>query len=575
MNFQTVTGNEIDFQGGKVSIPGARIVASTTPARVSSGIRLDQEYNTFCRQFSPQAGWTEKSEYVPAVLTPNAAIKNVADCYKVVDKFGDLVNSRMGEAVEEIMLGMLQQSGCEFDFVSHEEAIHGRPSSPGKPAIEAIPMDTSCGLLLAQIVPKGRRRVKASLHDMGTWIHELLREDYRALKDNLPYIWIYAKTLKDELRDVERVALEKTRVFDGGPYSQTYTQRRLEADFYAKMYDAAKRLNFFSAAGMDWSRGKWHEFMRRLTRDFDPKWCERLKDLDIEKWDKYFSNLFHYLNARILYALCLNKNRHLIMRNAQRMTLSLHLLRSHGILYQANRNQQSGRVDTLVGNSLTNLRVIVYAFCMTYNSSSWTLECFRSVFEVRYMGDDFLGGFSPFCRVTPSFLQQVYKIFGWNTTSNQETEYANITQVLFAGRTSVWIAGCRQYWPVLPRERLKAINEWIKHGSAWEQNLERYRASCILAFPLFMVNGDELFCLFYEWFMDRTKEAVARGLRVASLMLSDMYALYSGQLIPEVVLLERYKKTYSVILEEKRKHNVICFSQNQRASGLSEAHQSA
>lgn len=533
-------------------IPGVVVVGETTPSLPSPRIIADDDWTRWINQgggASPESfrggekpeSYVEQlrvaigpSGYVPSLIHPDIVATQLTE-YDVLEKYQ--VGHEVAQAAEAMMIDLLRQSGGEFDFLSDEEAWNGVKSEDGSEILGPLPMETSPGDPWQHLLPKGRRSKADLLEAMPKTVLEYLRKDYESLNSCTPYQWPQGQTIKVELRDVERVALKKSRLYDGGPLAYTWTSRKLLGNFLAKMYKMAKTLRFFSCAGMDVFRGKWNLFVQNLTNEFEGV----LVPTDASKWDKNYPFWILDVYRNVLESLCVNSEYWRIGQHEERMRYSPVLLKALGVFYLATCGNRSGRADTVMVNTIGLLFVMFLSWCENTPPEQWSIQAFFSNISPRILGDDNLSNFSLHSPVTYEMVFKTFRNLNWQVEI--EGAIGGPADVMFAGRRSMWVKQAQQWWPVLPRGRIIAIMEWIKNGRGAQQKLERWSAGVVYAFPLLFAEPcDPLFYVIWEGFRSKHREAARLPGASAphSHLLSSLYFLYSGFKISEGLISRFY-----------------------------------
>lgn len=490
----------------------------------------------------PHMRFADRSGYLPARIHQDIVPFQLTEFAKLEP---NAWNQDEVAAAIDMMVAFLKAEDMEFPFLTPEEAWNGF-SVNGERVMEPMPMDTSPGIGFAELLPKGRRTKRDLMDANPKFVLDMLEEDWNALGSTAPLLFFIKENPKIELRDAPRVFAKKTRLYDAGPLPYTYMTRRLLGRFLAKMYQKAKTLRFFQCAGMDVFRGKWNEFVRHLTNCFEGQ----LGAFDISKFDKAMSFNFMWIYAQVLTALCTEEEKWRIHRHESRMMFSPIYIALLGLLYQPTCMNHSGRADTVIFNGFVNLFVMFIAWVRNTPRSMWTFTAFFAHIQPRVVGDDNVANYALKSPLTFEMVLETYNRFGWSTTL--EGEPGGPENVSFAGRRFVWIPFANQWWPVLPRGRILAIQEWIKKGRTEVQRLERWSAGAMYSFPLMFMehNGraDPAFHVIWEGFLDKHRRfARLTGKPKFSCSLAEMYGLYTGHRISEAVILsyyQRYVNTY-------------------------------
>jgi len=531
-NVTTAAGET--FPGNELPVP---VVCRTGVSVMTSKLQRDTSYEQWCKDHN----FDERSSYTVApVRSKDAVIRQLSE-YNNVERFGPIVQ-RYGDVVENILYSYLVSTVGTFNFCTEEEAWQGYTDSDSGANLDKLPLDTSPGYALNKLAKTKEELVQR----YPMMVSSLLSEDWNSLYD-VPVLWPFTSSEKDERLPTEKVATNlKLRLFQGGPLAYTFTGRRLLGKFAAQFYARARMLNFAAAIGMDVFRGGWHRWLSYLTDGFKR---QQFNDADVGRWDKNYARYFHVMNAILLMRLCAEKDAWLIYVHMMRIMNSPAVLKAFGWVFMRTRDEPSGNILTVIENSLTLLRIFLYIYCMNTTPEHWTWEGFWYHMRVVVLGDDSLSVPSKEWNLGKEVYIQTFNQFGWKFEYNHESELTTIEDFAFAGRGTKWNPIARQYWPVLPRGRVLAINEWRKGHHDPIKSLERAWAMVILAFP-YMFDYDPIFVVAFEYYMSRIALINKHGLVRVAGTLADVYELYSGYEIYDILLEELYRKNVEHFLEQ-------------------------
>jgi len=485
--------------------------------------------------FSADMRLDDRSGYAPARIHPDIIPTQLTEFSKLES---EAWNQDEVAAATDMMISFFKADGLEFDFLTPQEAWEGF-SEGGERLMESMPMNTSPGIGLAELLPKGRRTKRDLMDANPRLVAEILEADWESLGSTCPLLFILKQNPKIELRDLPRVMAKKTRLYDAGPLPYTFMTRRLLGRFLGRMYRLAKSLKYFQCAGMDVYRGKWNQFVKMLYKASKGA----LGAFDISKYDKNMAFSFMFIYSYVLTALCTNQEKWRIVRHEWRLMFSPIYLALTGVLYQPTCMNHSGRADTVILNGFVNLFVMFMGWVRHTPRNQWNYQCFFQHIQPRVLGDDNMSFYTHNSPVSFQQMLEAYNSFGWATTL--EGEPGGPEGVTFAGRRFVWNEYAEQWWPVLPRGRILAIMEWIKRGRSEVQRLERWCAGAIYAFPLMFTkhNGkaDPIFRAIWEGFLTKHREYIKlTGKAKFACSLGEIYSLYSGHYIAEALITTFY-----------------------------------
>lgn len=489
------------------------VVAKCMPSFPRSKFEVNENYS----EFSKQAGWERRSNMAPAELSKRAHMKQLAKSVST-----ETFQYEMWSVVEDLLFELCAASDLFVEEMSYSE------SWLGNDRVESCPMDTSPGWFFSDY---GKKKKDIFMKPV---VHEILNRDWEALNTLNPMVWPLKASLKDELRDIARVSEFKTRVFQAGPTPYTIAGRRLFGEWAAKFYAAGKKLGFWSAAGMNPFSGGWHEFLKEMAAQWwpDVKWS----DLDVVAWDKLYPFLFAYFDA-VLFMKLAPSNMHLrIFNQIMRSTKTPVVIQTTGEIYLNKNSLDSGNNITLPRNGLGQVRVYLHAYVRKYPSESWNVIDFTHWMRMCTMGDDTIRRMTPGCLVTVEAVIEQYAQMGWVAEPSGGKFLKDIHEVSFCGRTSVWVGMAKQWWPILPLDRVLAIVEFANKKADLRERLERINAALIYAFP-FLWQEPSVFRHLWLYVADEfRRNREMRGPDVGRWTLSRLYALYSGQNMSEFVL---------------------------------------
>nr|AWK77871.1 nonstructural polyprotein [Robinvale bee virus 1] len=319
------------------------------------------------------------------------------------------------------------------------------------------------------------------------------------MKENKYEPCLYVDTLKDETRDLERVAQQKTRIFSAAPMDYIILMRMYFMSFFS--FVMLNRNNNEISVGTQAQSPDWDVMARRLLSNRG----------GIIAGD--FSNFDGTLHSEILLAVrdIINEWYDDGPENAQIRNFifedvvhSWHLTEKD--VNSWNHSQPSGNPGTAIFNSMYNsliMRLVYYNLAETQDLTH--MDTFnRNVIMVSY-GDDNVLSVSPSAKwYNQSSVTEVMKKFGMTYTLETKTgeagEFRTLEEVQYLQRAfrfepkiSMWVAPLKKrsinerlYWnkktpspiPTLVENARGAIAEWALHD---EQTYEHWAKAIVNA----------------------------------------------------------------------------------------------
>nr|CAB59644.1 polyprotein [Wheat yellow mosaic virus] len=330
-------------------------------------------------------------------------------------------------------------------------------------------------------------------------------------------IGIWNGSLKAELRTIEKVEAEKTRVFTASPITSLFAMKFYVDDFNKKFY--ATNLKAPHTVGINkFSRG-WEMLHDKLNRpgwlhgsgdgsrfdsSIDPFFFDIIKEIR-----KHFLPVEHHRAIDLIYDEILNTN----------------ICLANGMVIRKNVGNNSGQPSTVVDNTLVLMVSFLYAYI--HKTGDHMLKKLNDRFVFVCNGDD-----NKFA-ISPEFDAEFGHDFSPELTELGLTyEFDDITDDICANpymsltmvRTPFGIGFS------LPVERIVAIMQWAKKGGV----LHSYLAGISAIYESF--NTPKLFKSVYAYLLWLTEEhgsdilaamtGTATALPIPSML--DVYRLHYG-----------------------------------------------
>lgn len=295
-------------------------------------------------------------------ILKKAVTKNIKPVYEINEK-----------ALKYSEYALARMLGSRINrTLTKNEIINGSPGLfPG------FDKDSSAG------IPYNRKNSEIFDYPNSTWIDEVqsnidkMYSEFNKNEFNITTV-IFGDTLKDELRDLEKVL--KPRLFAAGPVHYAIELKRLFGSLVSRVQQNRMRNGIM--VGINPLGKEWDAFARRMTR-----LGYRIIPGDFANWDGGMLASFQECAIRILSNLTEEPDyakwllAHLI--NTTRAVLSESIVTTHSI--------PSGHFLTSFFNSIINYMYTSYAFYILCGNNRSFEEVYdlmeRSIFSAKY-GDD-------------------------------------------------------------------------------------------------------------------------------------------------------------------------------------------
>jgi hypothetical protein len=255
-------------------------------------------------------------------------------------------------------------------------------SSPGLPWTTMRPTDSKGPakewLFDTMDTPQGKYyRPKANLQ-------KVLEAHWENLIQGVANPSLFKSSLKDERRDLERVLLNKTRLFSACPVEKVLADRRLLGPFYNAY--KSHRSEWMHGVGISHTTAEWSEMVHsHLSRPFSSA-------LDYSNFDNSLPLSFTTEVYRRVAECYKPEYRAAIMASCVESTNSYFLY--DGFVMQSSHGNPSGHFFTTILNSLTNCFIMFYAWAVlleqNLNTLDTNLSAFRKHVTLTVYGDDLI-----------------------------------------------------------------------------------------------------------------------------------------------------------------------------------------
>jgi len=223
----------------------------------------------------------------------------------------------------------------------------------------------------------------------------------------------FLDTLKDEVRDLEKVYVGKTRIFQVAPMDFNMLLRKYFGTFISFCHSTY--LEGEMAVGINANSLEWSFMIKQLIQNSDEFINGDGKNFDASLGQQYMMEVCEIINQlyddgeqnalvrRTLFATFLN-SRHIV----------------GNLVYMARQGNKSGIALTTIFNNLAGMFAIRLAYLRKYNS----LYGFTRMISAKFYGDDDLISVkSDKCLVDSIFYQQVWKYLGVEYTAADKSDF--------------------------------------------------------------------------------------------------------------------------------------------------------
>lgn len=276
---------------------------------------------------------------------------------------------------------------CYYRNRTWEEVLEGDPCLEMS---HSVALDSSAGYPWSI---KGKRRVdlvKRTVDGTVTLVDDFKQEIERKhdlMKRNVIPNVIYIDMLKDERRDLERVAAGKTRIFGVGPFDWQVITRKYSMDIFSHIDSRSADMPI--SVGINPHSASWGVVWRRLRKH------PNVGAGDFSAHDLSARNVVTERFATFLHKLMIYANQDEADLVAKMLGIieqaDEHCLRLVGaILYWMDQGNPSGSGHTSVRASFITMFVLYAAFVILarINDKPATMNAFRRNVELACYGDD-------------------------------------------------------------------------------------------------------------------------------------------------------------------------------------------
>jgi len=286
--------------------------------------------------------------------------------------------------------------------------------------------------------------------------------DVRAVSDywdgmltgsSLP-LWSCAQ--KRELREIEKVKLQKHRTFTASPVEFTVASNRLCLDMNNKLYDSGL-LTWSFVGNSKFYRG-WHNLYSKLSDGGRKE--NNAYELDESEYD---SSIFaNALWDMVDFRFSMFQNSDQTAENLQRLEhIYDHIINSYvvmedGHIFRKFTGNPSGSVNTIVDNTVVLFRLFVYAwlqFCDDYDIETDYNHLLDNVTAALNGDDNTYTVTDAFVAFSPPFISKVWTSIGVTTRTPCDFP-RHLSQVSFLSSTFTWDMKLQLWLPQLSYSKL-------------------------------------------------------------------------------------------------------------------------
>nr|AWJ64350.1 MAG: polyprotein [Ornithogalum virus 3] len=363
---------------------------------------------------------------------------------------------------------------------------------------------------------------------------------------------VWNGSLKAELRPMEKILANKTRVFTAAPLDSLLANKLCVDDFNNRFY-AAHLKGPWTVGISKFYRG-WDRLMKSLPTGW--VYC----DADGSRFDSSLTPLL--LNAVLRVRLALMEEWHLgaqLLKNLYAEIVYTPIATPDGSVVKKFKGNNSGQASTVVDNSLMVIITMQYAL----ERQGISLDKQDDVIRYFVNGDDLVIAVEPAHVKILTSLQTTFAELGLDFDFSNRT--ADRTKLSYMSHQGILRDGT--YIPKICKERIVSILEWDRSDSP-QQRLDAICAAQIEAWGY-----DDLLHeirKFYAWLigMEPFKQVASEGGApyVAETALRYLYLESDA----EANELERYIQSYTQRLSDTKTTEVVMFQSGTEDAGSEE-----
>lgn len=321
---------------------------------------------------------------------------------------------------------------ARVSFLTYAETIFGNPDL----GIQRVNFKTSCGAALKEYGIRNKYDLFTKVDEkfaLDPRIVELVQELDKKYRKGIIVAPFVDGTIKDEIRPVSKLDVAKLRIFSVLDFVVNSWGRM------AMMGLLTILLNFpslsFCCGGMNAGSVEWHERAIALLA------FSKHFDIDFKTMDFCHGVPSIKIFARFMFRLA--KYFHMNGQDASAMyvyimSLSVQVFRYKGDVYLKFKGLPSGRIETLMMNSILNIILLFIVFNRVYPATPF--EKFVEALVAFVVGDDNITGVDAdrYPKINMKFLQPIYRGMGYVITPAAKEgvalDYVSFDNLVFVKR---------------------------------------------------------------------------------------------------------------------------------------------
>lgn len=284
---------------------------------------------------------------------------------------------------------------------------------------------------------------------------------------------VWKNSLKEEIRPMEKLRLNKIRTFTAAPLHFTIYCIMHCSGFNNRLFKTA--LQHPSVVGFDTYKGGWHELYKRLKKH------SNAFELDVSEYDSSIFRALLFAIAEMRADCSTNPNSlHIFRRMYQEIVNSL-IMTIDGNFVNKSTGNPSGSYNTIVDNTLALYALFCYSFILS--NPEKTYQDFVQNVEPLLCGDD--NSFTVSDSLVDSFNAKVIRDelnkVGVNVTS-PDWEPRAVEEITFLSRSFDTFA-LGKCLPRLSQDKMLKSLEWTEYPGDPARVLERVSGFLNVAWP--------------------------------------------------------------------------------------------
>lgn len=419
-----------------------------------SKINKSVVYDAMCEDYGP-------STVAPARLKPfivnDEVISPLYLGLKKIPRCSNMVSKKECDIVCQHMLDSMKSwvsPYTEMRVLTNFETINGYG------LLKPLDMTTSAGFPYTVVDNTSGKHpyfniIKESpkQYEMKSFLRSQFDEREYKAQNGIVMETFFLDTLKDEVRDLDKVEIGKTRIFQIAPVDFNMLMRKYFGTFISFCHSIY--LEGEMAIGINANSGEWTYMIRQLLGNSKSFINGDGKNFDASIGQQYMMEVVEVVNEfyndgkqnalvrRVIFATFLN-SRHIV----------------GNIVYMSRQGNKSGIALTTIFNNLAGMFAIRLAFYRQYQS----LYGFSKYIVAKFYGDDDLISVKENCLVDSLVYQKIWLELGVEYTAADKTDFLlpfyKIDSISFLQRSFVYEDQYRMYLPQLCYQTILEIARW-------------------------------------------------------------------------------------------------------------------